>query len=213
MLEIVVVVAVVLALLVFVACHRKDRARDFEAAGPSLGMQFQDALPAGAEAAIRSMPSVARRTRNFFPRVLANPEAIVFDWTWQDDRLKDRNRATQTVVAIRRPETRLPRFLLAEKAVLGREDARAAGDEVTFVTPARWLDRYALHGADAEGLRAAFPDEAREALTLPPGLRVEGADDWVIVYRPEGELSPTDFARALEDARAWVDTWAAAAAD
>ena len=207
MLELSLVAALVLGILVFVACNRADRAKDFAAAGPGLGMQFSDDLPEGTAAAIRAMPSVARRTRNFFPRVLANPEAMVFDWVWQDDRFKDRNRATQTVVALRRPGAAMPAFLLAEKAAIAREDARAAGDEVAFTSPSRWLDRYVLLGDEKEALRRLFPEAAREALTLPAGLRVEGAGEWVIVYGPERDVDPATFTTELASARALVESW------
>lgn len=207
MLELSLVAALVLGILVFVACNRADRAKDFAAEGPGLGMQFSDDLPPEMAAAIRDMPSVVRRTWNFFPRVLANPEAMVFDWVWQDGRSKDRNRATQTVVALRRPGAAMPGFLLAEKAAITREDARAAGDEVAFTSPPRWLDRYALHGGDKEALRSLFPEAAREALTLPPGLRVEGAGEWVIVYGPERDVDPAAFQAELASARGIVEAW------
>ena len=61
MLELSLVAALVLGILVFVACNRADRAKDFAAAGPGLGMQFSDDLPEGTAAAIRAMPSVALR--------------------------------------------------------------------------------------------------------------------------------------------------------
>lgn len=213
MLELSLVAALVLGVLVFVACTRADRAKDFAAEGPGLGMQFSEDLPAETPAAIRAIPSVARRTRNFFPRVLANPEAMIFDWVWQDDRFKDRNRGTQTVVALRVPGARLPRFLLADKESVTREDARAAGDAVTFTSPPSWLDRYALHGEDKDALRRLFPESARASLVLPAGSRMEGAGEWVIVYAPERDLEPAAFAAELSAARTLVEAWTAAEPD
>lgn len=210
MLEFSLVAVLVLGVLVFVACNRADRARDFAAAGPGLGMQFSEDLPSETAAAIRAIPSVARRTRNFFPRVLSNPEAMVFDWVWQDDRLKDRNRGTQTVVALRRPGASMPAFLLAEKDAVTRDDARGAGDTVVFSTPSRWVDRYVLHGASPEDLRALFPEAARDAIELPSGVRIEGAGEWVIVYAPERDLAPDALAPGLTAARGIVDAWTSA---
>ncbi|MGB0618906.1 MAG: hypothetical protein ACPGVZ_05485 [Myxococcota bacterium] len=207
MLEFSLVAVVLLAVLVFGACNRADRARDVASAGPSLGMDFLEDLPADQSAAIRAVPSVARRMRNFFPRVLANPEAMLFDWVWQDDRLKDRNRASQTVIALRLPGADLPRFLLAEKGAITREDARAAGGEIVFTTPGRWFDRHALHGESPERVRPLFPEAARASIELPSGLRLEGAGDWVLVYEPGRELAPTSFASELARARGLVETW------
>lgn len=213
MLELSLVAALVLGVLLLVGCTRADRVKDFVSAGPGLGMQFSDDLPPETADAIRAIPSVARRTRNFFPRVLSNPEAMIFDWVWQDDRFKDRNRGTQTVVALRQPGARLPRFLLAGKDDVTREDARGAGDAVAFTSPPSWLDRYVLHGDEMDSLRRLFPEAARGSLDLPSGIRIEGAGEWVIVYAPERSLDPSAFPEELSAARALVESWKAAEAD
>ena len=207
MLEIALVGLVVLAVALVVACRRDDRAKAFEAAAPGLGMHFLEDLPEESAEAIRSLPSFARRTRNFFPRVLASPDVIVFDWVWVDDRLKDRNRESQTVFALREAGADLPRFLLAEKDAITKGDEQAAGSLVQFTTPPEWNDRFALHGEAKSALRELFPADVRSSFRLPSDVRIEGGGEWVVVYRPGRTVVPATVQWELGDVRALLAEW------
>lgn len=190
------------------ACQDDDREDAFAAVAPSLEMTLREALPPAAAEAIRGLPGIAFRDRNFFPRVLAREDAMIFDWTWRDDRLKDRERGTQTVFAIRFEGAALPPFVLAELGALSEAEARAAGGRVPFASPPHWIDRFVLASRARAPLRELFPGDVRSTFALPADARIEGNGEWAVVYRPGRLANPGTFEGELRDARSLLVHWA-----
>lgn len=180
---------------------------EFESAAATMGARVHPDLPPEVATAIRSLPGIAARDQNFFPRVIETDDSLVFDWVWRDDRLKDRKREAQTVFAFRVSSGSLPAFLLARRGEIEDSEIRSAGGAVPFSTPAIWNDRNVVVGRSRSAIRKVFPTALREIYEVPARVRVEGSGAWLVVYRPGRLANPGTFEMEREDARRLLDPW------
>ena len=195
------------AIVLAVACARRDRATEFSAVAGELGMEFREDLPADVVATIRGLPGVAYRDRSFFPRVLVDDRSMIFDWVWRDGQIKDRDRVAQTVFAIHYEGAGFPPVLLAERTTVSEAELRSSGGEVLLTSPVAWIERYLLAGRAKAPIREIFPPEVREVWTLPRGVRIEANGDWVVVYRPGRVSNPSTFEWERGDVESLLEPW------
>lgn len=192
------------------ACSADERQSAFEAVANEGPASFAADLPAAYAEEIRALPGIARRDRNFFPRILVGDDVLVFDWVWQDDRLKDRNRAAQTVFAFREPGAGFPAFSFGQVEGFDRAELRDLGGPVEFTAPAVWRERYVVAGAAKGAIRKRFPKDLRGAYALPHGLRIEARGHWIVAYRPDRLANPRTVTEELLDVRAALAPWLSA---
>lgn len=185
----------ILAILAIGCPAADEREAGFRRVATEQGVALLSALPSSAEAEVRALPGPSMRDRNFFPRVLATGDWLVFDWVSRDGAVKERDREAQTVFAFRRGDGEWPRFVWQERGALPREDERRLGGIVAFEGVLAFSDRHAVVGPDAAAIRVVFDRERRAQLVLPDGLRVEAAGPWLAAFRPGELVEPTQIAR------------------
>ncbi len=193
---------------ILLACDSPGRPARLEALGPELGLAFHEELTPASSAAIEAMPSLRARSQNFFVRALESEDVLVFDWVRRDGRLKDRDRESRTVIAVRTEGRELPAFVWVRRGRIEREEQRRLGESLDFGSPDAFSDAYDVFGLDRAGLRALFSDPLRKELELPPGLHVEGAGSWWIGYRPGRVIPAEEIAARIEEMKQVVAPFA-----
>ena len=144
------------------------------------------------------MPALRPRSQNFFVRALESEDVLVFDWVRRDGRLKDRDRESRTVIAIRVEGRAMAPFVWARRGRIERVEQRRLGESVDLGPVDAFSDAYEVFALDRAGVRALFTEAIRPDLALPPGLHVEGAGSWLIGYRP-GRVIPSEEVAARID--------------
>lgn len=208
-----IAIACVAILGVVLGCDAPDREEARRRIGVELGLVYAGALPPAFAERMSAMPSLALQPnsgQNFFVRALTSDDLLVFDWVWREGPLKERNRESQTVVAIRlAEELSVAPFVWVERGRLGREDLRRYGEPIDWPGESpgessggmRFSDDYQVVGRDRRGLRDLFTPEARDRFVLPRGLRVEGAGAWLIGWRPGERLEAAELPAIVDAMR------------
>ncbi|MFK7895159.1 MAG: hypothetical protein AB8G23_04945 [Myxococcota bacterium] len=181
-----------------VSCGQQTRKDALEQAAGAIGFRYLGDAGAAEEAGWRQLPSVAARKQAFFSHVMQGAEVWSFDWTWREGVLKEGKREKQTVVAHRVPGSNGAAFALTARGAISKGSSAKLGTPMSFPDEPGFGDRFDLAGPDHAALRERFSPAVREQLSLPPGLRVEGAGDWVVGFYPERELTPTEWADLVE---------------
>ena len=145
------------------------------------------------------------RLLNFLQGLKEGKDVVVFDfewgksarvpWSW--NRIM-RYQWTQTVVAFRLQEDRLPTFDLQPKSRLPLFNP---GD-LRFASHPGFSALYVLRGPDEQAIRALFQPHVLDAFSVPgpQAWVVQGQGEWLIAYRQKVAMLPTtDAFRDLLD--------------
>jgi len=116
---------------------------------------------------------------------------------------------TQTVACLRLAGKRLPAFELRPEH-FGHKIAGAFGyQDIDFEMNPGFSKSYLLRGPEEPAVRALFQGAALQFFESEKGWSVEGAGDWLAVYRQGKTVKPRDLAGFLQDATRIAQVFAA----
>jgi hypothetical protein len=196
--------ALAISLIAYGLMRDRQRRRAFERIAPRVGLRVEPSTE-GLREALAGLPSMTRTRRHLFSHVLRGAESIVCDWRILEGPKQRPRRSTQTLVAVRLADARLPSFRLA-----ARTNHRALADRlvpppVDFRDATRPDEAIAVAGPDAAALRAVFDETRRSRIDLPKDLVLEGAGDWIAGFVPGRRTPPGEVAALLERVRVLAD--------
>lgn len=127
-------------------------------------------------------------------------EVVVFDYVFTVGGGRSSSTYRQTVAALRVAGRSLPEFTLSPETLITRLGERLGMQDIDFESSPAFSRSYRLTGADEAAVRELFKPEALHFFASEKGLWVEGAGEWVIVYRRSRRVSPADLPGFLDQA-------------
>ncbi|MDY7109293.1 MAG: hypothetical protein SYC29_11725 [Planctomycetota bacterium] len=197
--------------LVLVLLERRRR-RVLERAAEELGLRFSPGGAAAPAEAMQRLPlfwyGVQQRARNVLSGRIEDLRAWLFDYqyrvpygTIEPDNTEASLVPIQTVAVIRLAEDRLPDFEARPREAFARRAPRRRGyHRVRLPEFPAFDERYLVRGRDEAAVRAALTDELLAYLLHRDGLCLDAGGPWLVVYRPQRRLAPSQMAELLEEA-------------
>ena len=190
-------VAGVVAFFLFSSYWAKRRRQGLERVAQELGFSFE-AKPAGLEAeGFMELPLLKRNTGiSYALRGAAGTgEVVVLDVRTG----RGKGAQTQTVALHRLAGKRLPVFEMRPEHILDRLGAAFGYKDINFESNPEFSKRYRLQGLDEMAVRELFHSGRLTFFEQQKGWSVEGAGEWLAVYRPARMLSHTQVRTFLEE--------------
>jgi len=185
---------VVLALIFTLSQRRK---RGLERAAQEMGFSF-DAKPAGLEAeGIMEVPLLKRNTglRNLLRGSAGTGEVVVVDVRTGTGKTT----TLRTVALYRLARKRLPVFELRPEHFFDKIGATFGFKDINFESNPEFSKRYKLQGADEMAVRELFHSGRLTFFEQQKGWSVEGAGEWLAVYRQVTCVAPGKLRTFLEE--------------
>jgi hypothetical protein len=191
----------------FIAYRRRVR---FERAGEALGLEFSARARVLPGEPLNRLPvfwyGTRRRIRNVLYGRIEDLDAWVFDHQYMCDYgtiglEEDSSRIHAQTVALMRLPRELPDFeLRPRKLFRKRARVRKGYKRVDFAGCGSFAEMYLVRGPDAEQIRAMVDESLIGLLEESGGLCLDGAGQWLAVYRLQKRLKPEEIAQLLEEA-------------
>jgi hypothetical protein len=199
------VVAVILGLAFY---YQKKRRQDLARAAAELGFQFETEetkvpLP---NQDFENLPLFGRaRNRENFLFGRRSTGAVFL----ADVRVgSGKSSYSQTVACFHLAERRLPAFDLSPEH-WAHKIAQAFGyKDIDFESSPEFSKHYLLRGEDEDAVRRLFGADLLNFFTGEKGWTVEGADNWLCIYRHARTVSAKDIRSFLEQAEAVAQPFA-----
>jgi len=176
----------------------KRRQQGLEWVAQEMGFSFE-ANPASLEAeGFLELPLLKRNTglTDVLRGAVASGEAVVLDVRTGGGRGAMR----RTVALFRLAGKRLPVFELRPEHLFDKLGAAFGYKDINFESNPKFSRRYLLRGPDEGAVRELFHHGRLMFFEQNKGWCVEGAGEWLAVYRPARMLSHTRVRTFLEDA-------------
>ena len=183
--------------LALVLVLAKRRRQGLERAAQEMGFSFE-AKPAGLEAeGFMELPLLKRNTGlSYALRGAAGTgEVVVLDVRTG----RGKGAQTQTVALHRLAGKRLPVFEMRPEHIFDRLGAALGFKDINFESNPEFSKRYRLQGLDEMAVRELFHSGRLTFFEANKGWCVEGAGEWLAVYRPARMLSHTQVRTFLEE--------------
>ena len=189
--------------LVVLAAHLYERRRSeaLQQAAMRLGLAFQAKDESIGMQPFASFPLFRMGRNRRFRNVARSDDLWLFGYSYSTGNDKNRSTHQQSVAAVRLPHAELPAFALSPEGFLARIGNALGAQDIDFEEDAEFSRRYHLRGDDEAAVRSLFTPALRQHLAMDPGWSVEGAGEWVILYRKRKRISPDDLATFAEHAR------------
>jgi len=184
------------------------RRKDLERVAQELGFHFQAEehklqLPDRAFDALPLFQRSSRRS-NFLRGRRATGEVFLADVRVGSGKQS----YSQTVASFNLSERRLPAFELSPET-WAHKIAQAFGyKDINFESSPEFSKTYLLRGPDETAVRELFRADLLHFFTGEKGWRVEGAGDWLCVYRYARTVSPKDLRSFLDQTEAVAQQFA-----
>jgi hypothetical protein len=187
-----------LATILWALVLRRRRARDLERIAPSLGLSFQkrDHRIADALQGLPLMQRFSHQVSNVLRGEVGGAELVLFDYSWKP--FWDKQRADQTVAAYCLPSRALPELRLKPEGATDRLVAKLGLQDVDFETHPVFSASYRLKTDDETAIRAIFCPELLDHLELEAGWSLEGKGTWLVAYRAESLVAPSELHAFVE---------------
>jgi len=199
-------VAVIFFLQRAVERRRTDALREV---APMLGFSFDGASKkpgdAGLDATVASFPLFKHggtaRVRHMMRASTVDGEHLVFEYRYRVSTGKSSHTVEQTVAAFRRRGARIPLFRMYPENVFSKLGHLLGGQDIDFESNEAFSASYVLKGEDADAVRAFFERQAVVYFADHRGWSVEGAGEWLIVYRASKREKPEGLREWIDEAR------------
>jgi len=188
---------------VFMERRRRRAMRD---AADSLGLSYQES----DDSLVQTLRHEAalfdrgqrRRATNVMTGTVEDLRLYVFDYAYSTGGGKSKSRWKQTVVAFTLPDASLPRFQLSPERFYHRIAAWVGWDDIDFPDHPEFSKQYRLTAepSDDQAVRDRFTYEIIAALQTLDRLSVASGGDWLIVFRHNRRVKPSDVHAFLDDA-------------
>ncbi|MHB8218303.1 MAG: hypothetical protein ACYDDS_19695 [Candidatus Sulfotelmatobacter sp.] len=183
--------------------YKQRRGRAMNAAGMALGFTSisEDDLRLPEMRLLTGKGSLATYS-NILRGAAAGYETFIFDFCYVVSGGKTTRGVNQTVAAFHAPGANMPDFQLARRTLEDKLGRLFGAKQLRFEANPNFSDRYIATGADLESAATLFTPGV---LSFFEGrtdnlLTVEGYWDWIIVYRPEHRVKPSELGDFVEDA-------------
>ncbi len=190
-----IVFAVAIVLLILILPGR--RRRGLERAAQEMGFAFE-AQPANLEAeAFMEVPVLKRNTglSNLLRGSAGTGEVVVMDVRTGGGKQSQ----YRTVALYRLAGKRLPVFELRPEHIFDKLGAVFGFKDVNFESSPEFSKRYLLRGQDEAAVRELFHHGRLMFFEQNKGWSVEGAGEWVAVYRQVTTVAPGKLRGFLEE--------------
>lgn len=206
---IVVTAAVLVAVILVSRAAERKRTEAMRETASMLGLSFAGESKKPGETGLDTTLTAftlfrhggAQRVRNLMRASVTDGEDIVFEYRYTVSTGKSSHTVEQTVAAFRRRAARIPAFRMAPENVFSRIGHALGGQDIDLDSNVEFSQHYALKGEDADAVRAFFQRQAASYFADRPGWSVEGAGEWIILYRHGTREKPEDLREWLEDTR------------
>ncbi|HOX22796.1 MAG TPA: hypothetical protein PLL10_04970 [Elusimicrobiales bacterium] len=191
----------------FLAKKRREALQKFAAAS---GFSFDpDALSIPPELLPLMSVFKAGSSRNFcnlLSRSSHGQTLLAFDYSYTTGSGKNRHTHTQTVIAFSCDQF-LPQFQLCPEN-LGHKLLQLFGyRDIDFTETPEFSKSYLLRGPEETSVRSFFSMEARNMLQSAPGWTMEGAAQWLVLYKAGGTQKAEDLQAYIEQARTMASSF------
>ena len=185
---------------------QRKRLKDLERVAQELGFHFQAEEDKRQEHAFRALPIFQRsRSRsNFLQGRRVTGEIVLADVRVGSGK----SSYSQTVANFQLSGRQLPAFELSPES-WARKIAQAFGyKDINFESSPEFSKSYLLRGQDETAARELFGADLLHFFTGEKGWSVEGAGDWLCVYRHARTVSPKDIRSFLDQTEAVAQQFA-----
>ena len=204
-----VAAAVLVAVILVSRAAERKRTEAMRETASMLGLSFagesKKPVEAGLDVTLTAFTLFrhggAPRVRNLMRASVTDGEDIVFEYRYTVSTGKSSHTVEQTVAAFRRRAARVPAFRMAPENVFSRIGHALGGQDIDVDSNVEFSQHYALKGEDADAVRAFFQRQAASYFAERPGWSVEGAGEWLILYRHGKRETPEDLREWLDDTR------------
>lgn len=146
----------------------------------------------------------ARLIRNRISGPMADASAMLFDYRFTVGSGKNSSTHRQTVAAFQIPTADLPEFSCKPEHFFHKVANIFGFDDIDFETDPAFSKAYHLSGTDEAAVRTLFNADTIELLKtqIDQHWSIDGQGDWLIVYRAQKTIWPTDWPEFLLQATA-----------
>ncbi|MBW2274221.1 MAG: hypothetical protein JRG96_13190 [Deltaproteobacteria bacterium] len=198
--------AVVVAAVVLAArWYEKKRTAALQDVAMRLGLSFLARDESIGTQPFASLPLFQRGESRRFRNVARGDELFVFGYSFTTGSGKNKSTYQQTVVALRVANVRLPAFQLSPEGFFDKIGTAFGGQDIDLDTDPEFSRRNRLRGEDEVAVKALFGQALRQHLAMDPGWSVEGAGEWLIIYRKRKRVAPDELATFVEQARRFAE--------
>jgi LPXTG-motif cell wall-anchored protein len=187
---------VAVILLTFYLQRRRRKA--MENAAREMGFTFQADAAGLGPAAYLNLPLLSRNTAltNVLQGALSCGETVVLDCQIGSGK----SAQTQTVACFRLSGKDLPAFEMRPENMLHKIGSLFGYKDIDFDQNEAFSKSYLLRGADESAVRLLFHSGWLSFFEQRKGWSVEGAGEWLAVYRVARTVSPSKLRQFVEDA-------------
>jgi len=214
----IVVGGVLIAALILAIAHYRQRRRaaDMSQAAMAGGFSFEPAADpfAGSPPPVHLFQvGTRKRYRNLLRGSAGGLDVSIFDYSYVQSAGQHPQAHEQTVAALRFTGATLPAFELRPETIVLKFLAKLGFKDINFDSNPEFSRRYLLRAQDEAAVRALFTPSV---LAFFEGLRdkiwVEGAGEWIAVYRWSRKVSPENVRAFADEAAAIASTLKSATA-
>ncbi len=213
----VVAVLVLMAVVAGVGVVLERRRREaLRQAARELGFAFKaecEILSQERMEEIELLQSDRNGERSNLIRGTAGNEVLIFDYRYVTGSGRSRATHEQTVAAFHLPGGSLPAFQLRPENMLHRIGSAFGYQDIDFDSHPDFSQRFLVRGADENAVRSLFSPWVLaffEGLEKKQWCWVEGGGEWLIVYRHEELVEPSELRALLDEASALATAFGAA---
>jgi hypothetical protein len=198
-----IIALIVIAAFIVVAAEKR-RCEGLRRLAGELGLKFEEKLIGlpGVKLGRLNLFNIghAHRARNALSGQYCGVDLTIFDYQYTSGSGKSQHTDRQTVAAFYLPDAYLPLFALRPEHVFHKIGSAFCFQDIDFDHFPTFSSSYLLRGEDERAVRELFNDNVLMFFESRPGLCVEGADDWLIVYRARRRVSPEHLSTFLDEA-------------
>jgi hypothetical protein len=138
--------------------------------------------------------------RNVLRGPCGSYETVIFDYTYVVLSGRTSRAHVQTVAAFHLPGANMPDFQLTPRTFEDEVGSLLGGNQLKLESNPEFAEKYTVRGADLESAAPLFTPEvvgffASCESTL---FTVKGYWDWVVIYRPEHQVKPSELGEFVE---------------
>ncbi|MCL4524374.1 MAG: hypothetical protein M1451_10785 [Acidobacteria bacterium] len=191
-------VGLIVAFLLLTFYLQARRRKAMEDAAREMGFTFQADVAGLGPAAYLNLPLLSRNTAlsNVLQGAASCGEAIVLDCQIGSGK----SAQTQTVACFRLSGKELPAFEMRPENMLHKIGALFGYKDIDFAENETFSKSYLLRGADESAVRLLFHSGRLSFFEQHKGWAVEGAGEWLAIYKVAWRVSPSKLRQFVEEA-------------
>jgi len=147
----------------------------------------------------------SRRLRNVLSRRTDRKETVIVDFSWRQGGGKSSSQYSVTVVLQRFPHLFVPGFELRPEGISHKIASWFGYQDIDFPEDPEFSSRYLLRGDNEERIKEIFRMPVRLQLRERTEWSVEGAGEWIAVYRGMRRVKPEELDAFIREAEQLVE--------